>query len=729
MHGQQIQAWFAEHGRDYFKGLDIWDSIQPTEEKQNPSQSDAILVSAIVSTYNSEKFIRGCMQDLVEQTLYQKGQLEIIVVNSGSQQDEEAIVREFQSRYSKIQYIRTPERQTVYAAWNRGIRIARGKYITNANTDDRHAPEMLEKLATMLEADSQIALIYSHFYVTETPNQTWQNKTPSRMSEWHPEYSRQELLRACFTGPQPLWRRSLHEEYGWFDESFKVAGDYEFFLRCSQTHEFKLNKEPLGLYYHNPQSLERSAGTRDMEDAWVKQYYIDNWRRIVRRPFDPSNDKTVMIKSIRTSELLWPALSLYQQARQEYQSGNMAAAQRLIKDYYSKMDYQQLQISSSNARPANPLFSVIIVTYNRPEDLVECCRSLRQQPSDPYEIIIVDNGDAAHKAASAAHNADIYVDCPMNFFPSEARNIGAFLARGKILVFLDDDALVGQDYLNSVRKAFEKYDVIGLRGKILPKKKSIESCSTSIYDLGNSEFATISNIEGNNAFRRDAYLAVGGMDPLLFGHEGGEFNWRLVKKYNNLSAVIYWPETIIYHDYGNAQKSLGKQTCYRYNNKYIMYKHGLNFQTMKKHIESQSLKPNHSGQILSVLPETGSMLLQAQAVSGVQSSGPAALINPKISIVMSCHNEEAYLAECLDSVLAQTLTDWELLVADDGSTDRTRSILQTYAVKDKRIRLAFFDDKKGPYVRRNFAISQSRAPFISIQDADDVMMPEKLAIL
>ncbi len=102
---------------------------------------------------------------------------------------------------------------------------------------------------------------------------------------------------------------------------------------------------------------------------------------------------------------------------------------------------------------------------------------------------------------------------------------------------------------------------------------------------------------------------------------------------------------------------------------------------------------------------------------------------PKVSIVMSCHNEEAYLAECLNSIVSQTFTDWELIVTDDGSTDRTRSILQAYAAKDKRIRLAFFDDKKGPYVRRNYAISQSRAPFISIQDADDVMMPDKLAIL
>ena len=106
------------------------------------------------------------------------------------------------------------------------------------------------------------------------------------------------------------------------------------------------------------------------------------------------------------------------------------------------------------------------------------------------------------------------------------------------------------------------------------------------------------------------------------------------------------------------------------------------------------------------------------------SSSAAAL--PKVSVVMACHNEEKYLVECLDSILAQTLTDWELLAVDDGSTDRTRNILNAYAAKDSRIRLWSFDDCKGPYVRRNFAIGQGRAPFISIHDADDVMRRDKL---
>ncbi len=79
--------------------------------------------------------MRGCLEDLENQTIADK--IEIIVVDSGSEQDEESIVKEFQRKYSNIKYIRTEKRETVYEAWNRGIKSSSGKYITNANTDDR----------------------------------------------------------------------------------------------------------------------------------------------------------------------------------------------------------------------------------------------------------------------------------------------------------------------------------------------------------------------------------------------------------------------------------------------------------------------------------------------------------------------------------------------------------------------------------------------------------------
>ena len=104
-----------------------------------------ILVSAIVSTYNSERFMQQCLEDLERQTI--ADQLEIIVIDSCSTENEGSIVKEFQSRFHNIVYLRTDQRERLYTAWNRAVAMAKGKYLTNANTDDRHHPSSFEKLA------------------------------------------------------------------------------------------------------------------------------------------------------------------------------------------------------------------------------------------------------------------------------------------------------------------------------------------------------------------------------------------------------------------------------------------------------------------------------------------------------------------------------------------------------------------------------------------------------
>ena len=99
---------------------------------------------------------------------------------------------------------------------------------------------------------------------------------------------------------------------------------------------------------------------------------------------------------------------------------------------------------------------------------------------------------------------------------------------------------------------------------------------------------------------------------------------------------------------------------------------------------------------------------------------------PKVSIIMSCYNCEQFLAEALDSILAQTMTQWELFCLDDASTDGTAGIIAEYSAKDARIKSFYFEANGGPYVRRNFAITRANSDFIMIHDADDIMVPDKI---
>ena len=246
--------------------------IAPAGSSSQSAEETSPLISAIVSTYNAERFIRGCLEDLEAQTI--ADQLEIIVVDSGSPQNEWAIGREFQQHYSNIIYLRTAKREGVYAAWNRGIKSARGKYVTNANTDDRHKRNAFECMAAVLEARPDIALVYANVYVTTTENETFEKHARMGVQRL-PEFNLAKLIQRCFIGPQPMWRMGVHAKYGHFDESFEVAGDWEFWLRLAVTEKFLHLDEFLGLYLKSPKSAgHRSQQLTKLEARRIQQRYL-----------------------------------------------------------------------------------------------------------------------------------------------------------------------------------------------------------------------------------------------------------------------------------------------------------------------------------------------------------------------------------------------------------------------------------------------------------------------
>ncbi len=97
-----------------------------------------------------------------------------------------------------------------------------------------------------------------------------------------------------------------------------------------------------------------------------------------------------------------------------------------------------------------------------------------------------------------------------------------------------------------------------------------------------------------------------------------------------------------------------------------------------------------------------------------------------VSIITSLYNSAGFIAEMMDSILAQTYTDWELLVTDDCSTDDSRAIVQEYAGRDARIRLFCLEKNSGAAVARNRSIAEARGRYIAFCDSDDRWYPEKL---
>jgi len=98
-------------------------------------------------------------------------------------------------------------------------------------------------------------------------------------------------------------------------------------------------------------------------------------------------------------------------------------------------------------------------------------------------------------------------------------------------------------------------------------------------------------------------------------------------------------------------------------------------------------------------------------------------MNPTVSIIIPTYNRSQFVTEAIDSVLAQTYKDYEIIVVDDGSTDNTSEILEPYQDKIRYI----FQENQGLSAARNTGIKDARGRFIALLDSDDLWLPGKLA--
>jgi len=97
-----------------------------------------------------------------------------------------------------------------------------------------------------------------------------------------------------------------------------------------------------------------------------------------------------------------------------------------------------------------------------------------------------------------------------------------------------------------------------------------------------------------------------------------------------------------------------------------------------------------------------------------------------LSVVMSVYNEEKFVNKAISSILDQTFPDFELIIVDDGSTDNTPQIIESFAKRDNRIRFLRNAQNKGKSESLNVAISLSKGEIIALMDGDDISLPERL---
>lgn len=224
-------------------------------------------LTALVSVYNAGRFIDGLLADLLAQTMVER--LEVLVVDAASPTNEGDAVRALMRERPDLDvgYLRTAERESCAATTNRAVLEARGRHLTMANADDRHRPDALEILVATLDERPDVDLVYADCAVTESENEDPVTSTAIvGLLAW-PDFDPRSLFSTCYVGPQPVYRRSLHERFGLYDPSF-LANDYEFYLRVvRQGARFLHVAEVLGLYLRSPHGIEHGNQARILDDS------------------------------------------------------------------------------------------------------------------------------------------------------------------------------------------------------------------------------------------------------------------------------------------------------------------------------------------------------------------------------------------------------------------------------------------------------------------------------
>ena len=229
-------------------------------------------ISLVTSVYRADEYIEQLMEDMTRQTIF-KDKCEWIILNAneeGHDVEEEVILKYVEKYPDNIIYKRLEEDPGIYDTWNMGIKMATGEYITNVNCDDRRASDGLEKQAKLLCANADVDLIYNDSYVVHEPNILWEDLDHDTTQKYNFEqFSKEAMLRGNLPHNNPMWKKELHDKFGYFNQHYKSAGDWDFWLRCAfGGATYMKHADVLGVYYFNPTGMS----TNPEHDSWKKEH-------------------------------------------------------------------------------------------------------------------------------------------------------------------------------------------------------------------------------------------------------------------------------------------------------------------------------------------------------------------------------------------------------------------------------------------------------------------------
>jgi glycosyltransferase involved in cell wall biosynthesis len=182
-------------------------------------------VSVVMPVFNGERYLRSSIESILFQTL---SDFEFIIIDDGSTDDSPAILDEYSD--SRIVVVKNQSNEGIVFSLNRGLERARGKYIARHDADDIALPERLRAQLSFLDSHGDIDVLGTHTYLIDESGEVLQDSSSLPPSDpsiacWLTYFGSQ------LAHPTVVMRREVYEKLGGYDERFRHAEDYEYWLR------------------------------------------------------------------------------------------------------------------------------------------------------------------------------------------------------------------------------------------------------------------------------------------------------------------------------------------------------------------------------------------------------------------------------------------------------------------------------------------------------------------
>lgn len=258
---------------------------KPLQVLDDYRKDEPVKVAVIVSLYNAAAKLKFFLSALNQQTLVKQDAVEIILIDSGSPTNEREVFEAYlQKSPLNAVYARSAERETIQAAWNRGIGLARAPYLVFLGADETLYPEGLEVLANELDNNPDVDWVMANSVVTAV-EETGVYKHDIMPYDRTGATKDHAYLETCYLSwVGGMYRKTLHERFGYYDETFGAAGDTEIKNRILPHINVKFIPNVLGLFLNYPDGQTTASPNAEIED--LRAWYVHRTPGGVRYAFE-----------------------------------------------------------------------------------------------------------------------------------------------------------------------------------------------------------------------------------------------------------------------------------------------------------------------------------------------------------------------------------------------------------------------------------------------------------